>query len=102
MVQTLNKSLHISKSSLQDFLDTFLFNYRLIPHTTTGIFPAELMFGRRLHSKLDLPWPSDGVPSRVARKQQIQKKNHATAPRLLHLLPDSPVMIRNYTLGGGK
>ena len=59
------------------------------------------MFGSRLHSKLDLLWPADSTLSRVTRKQQIQKRNHAT-PRSLHLPPDSPLMIRNYTPGGDK
>ena len=102
MVQTLKKSLHISKSNCQDTLNRFLFNYRLTPHTTTGVSPAELMFGRRLRSKLDLLWPADSVSSRVVKKQNIQRRDHVAAPRTLHLPPDSPVMIRNYTPGGCK
>ena len=54
MVQTLNKYFYISKSSLQDTLDRYLFNYRLTPHTSTSISPAELILGRRLRSKLCL------------------------------------------------
>ena len=102
MVQTLKKALRTSKSAVQDTLDRFLFNYRLTPHSTTGVSPAELMFGRRLRSRLDLLWPADSVSSRVARKQQAQKKEHTNAPRSLHLPPESPVMIRNYTPGGSK
>lgn len=102
MVQTLKKSLRTSKSAIQDTLDRFLFNYRLTPHSTTGVSPAELMFGRRLRSRLDLLWPAEGVSSRVAKKQQAQKKEHANAPRIVNLPPESPVMIRNYTPGGSK
>ena len=102
MVQTLKKGLRTSKSAIQDTLDKFVFNYRLTPHSTTGVSPAELMFGRRLRSRLDLLWPADSVSSRVARKQQAQKKEHTNAPRSLHLPPDSPVMIRNYAPGGAK
>ena len=102
MVQTLKKALRTSKSAIQDTLDRFLFNYRLTPHSTTGVSPAELMFGRRLRSRLDLLWPADGVSSRVAKRQQGQKKEHAYAPHTLDLPPESPVMIRNYTPGGSK
>ena len=93
IVQTLKKSLHISKSNLQDTLDRFLFKY---------MSPTELMFGWCLCSKLDLLWSAIGLSSTVAWKQQIQKRNHATALPSLHLLPDSPVMIRNYIPGGCK
>ena len=102
MVQTLKKALRTSKSAVQDTLDRFLFNYRLTPHSTTGVSPAELMFGRRLRSRLDLLWPADGVSARVSKRQEAQKKEHSNAPRTLHLPPESPVMIRNYTPGGSK
>ena len=32
----------------------FLFNYRITPHSTTGIVPVELMFGRQLRTRFDL------------------------------------------------
>ena len=83
-------------------MDRFLLNYRLTPHSTTGVSLAELMFGRRLRSRLDLLWPADSVSSRVARKQQAQMKEHTNAPRSINLPPESPVMIRNYTPGGSK
>ena len=102
MVQTLKKALRTSKSAIQDTLDRFLFNYRLTPHSTTGVSPAELIFGRRLRSRLDLLWPIDSVSSRVARKQQAQKKEHTNSPRFLNLPPKSPIMIRDYTPGGLK
>ena len=102
MVQTLKKALRTSKSSVQDTLDRFLFNYRLTPHSTTGVSPSELMFGRRLRSRLDLLWPTDGISSRVSKKQEAQRSEHTNIPRKLHLPPESPVMIRNYKPGGSK
>ena len=30
------------------------FTYRISPHNTTGVSPAELMLGRRLRTRLDL------------------------------------------------
>ena len=46
-----------STASLQTRLSRFLFHYRLTPHSTTGIAPAELLLGRRPHSHLDLVKP---------------------------------------------
>ena len=102
MVQTLKKALRTSKSAIQDTLDRFLFNYRLTPHSTTGVSPAELMFGRRLRSRLDLLWPADSVASRVSRKQLSQRRSHSGSSRSVDLSPGSPVMIRDYTPGGSK
>ena len=38
---------------IQDRLSKFLLTYRLTPHTTTGVAPAELLMGRRPRSLLD-------------------------------------------------
>ena len=44
----------LSKGSLQDRLNSFLFKYRITPQTTTGICPAELLMDRKLGTHLDL------------------------------------------------
>ena len=95
MFQVFKKALHTSEP-LQLIIDRFLFNYRLTPHTTTGVSPAELMFGRRLRSHLDLLWPADLVSSRVAEKLLQQGKDHTRRPRYLNLSPESAVLVRNY------
>ena len=48
-------------------LQRFLFTYRCVPHSTTGIPPAELLMGRRLKSVLDLLKPN--VAANVDWKQ---------------------------------
>ena len=55
-------------------LTQFLFWYRITPHATTGIAPAELLMHRRPKSHLDLLHPS--VASRVSDRQECQKRNH--------------------------
>lgn len=56
-VQTFKESMEkSSKDSISTRLSRFLFLYRITPHSTTGVSPAE-MFGRRPHSKLDLLVP---------------------------------------------
>ena len=54
MVQSFKRALHVSSELTRLALDRFLFNYRLTPYSTTGVSPAELMFGRRLRSRFDL------------------------------------------------
>ena len=104
MVQTFKRSLKKSSTSadIQLEIDRFVFNYRLTPHSTTGVSPAELMFGRRLRSRLDLLWPSESVSAKVHERQEAQKRSHSKDPRKIQLSPDSTVMIRNYANRGPK
>lgn len=44
--------------SIQDRLSKYLFKYRITPHSTTGVPPAELLMGRKLQSRLDLLYPN--------------------------------------------
>ena len=48
--------------------------YRITPHSTTGMSPAELLLGHRPRSRLDLlkPFTAD----RVEDKQLVQKQQH--------------------------
>ncbi|XP_031333839.1 uncharacterized protein K02A2.6-like [Photinus pyralis] len=71
--QYFKKCLHENKS--YDFgLQKFLFDYRNSLHSTTNKSPAELMFGRRLRTRLDLvrPYTADIVQS----NQQRQIRNY--------------------------
>ena len=79
-------------------LDKFLFQYRVTPHTTTGVAPSELMIGRRLRTVLDLVHPSKLLPNSVASQQDKQKYYHdGKSRRSFDLGGDSPVMVRNYS-----
>ena len=54
-MRTLNKILraaHLEGKNWQQELFLFLRNYRATPHSTTGVSPAELLFGRKLVVKL--------------------------------------------------
>jgi len=48
--------------------------YGITPQSTTGVSPAELMFGRKLRTRLDLIRPEMG--NRVRQQQAKQKQNH--------------------------
>ena len=67
-------------------LSRFLAHYRTTPHTTTGVFPAELLLGRRPHTRLDLLRPS--VSTRVDHKHMQQKQVH-----------DDKAQVRNFSVG---
>ena len=63
-----------TERSWTDRLPHFLFHYRSIPHSTTGVTPAELLLGRKLRSQLDVLRPDLG--SRVMQRQLEQKRAH--------------------------
>ena len=62
-------------------LSRFLFKYRITPHETTGVSPSELMFKRKLRTRLDLLQPS--MKGRIVSKQQSMKARYDqhTTPR---------------------
>ena len=64
----------MKEGTISDKIARFLFSYRNLPHSTTGVSPTELMFGRQLRSRLDLLKPS--LESRVEDNQQRQKEGH--------------------------
>ena len=79
-------------------LDKFLFKYRVTPHSTTGVSPAELLFGRKLRTVLDLVHPSKSVQTTVLNNQRVQKLNYdGKTTRKVDLMPESPIMVRNYS-----
>ena len=54
-MRTIQKTLrvaHLENKNWKQELFLFLRNYRATPHSTTGISPAELLFGRKLTVKL--------------------------------------------------
>jgi len=74
-VQTFKTAMkRMSSGSVENKLARFLFKYRVTPHSTTGVPPAELMFGRRLCTALDLLQSSIGQNVRLS--QARQKKGH--------------------------
>ena len=59
--------------TLENRLSKFLLNYRLTPHSTNGITPAELLLGRRPRSVLDLVRPD--LLKKIRSQQEHQKHN---------------------------
>ena len=64
----------IRDGSINTRLARYFFKYRFTPHTSTGMSPAEMLYGRKLRTQLDLLVPS--VRKTVPNAQDRQKRNH--------------------------
>ena len=81
-VQTFTEGMRRNKEgSLTTRLSRFLFRYRLTPHSTTGVPPSELIFGRKLRSPLDLLKPSIGSTVQQAQDRQKKAQDSHASPR---------------------
>ena len=74
-VQTFKEGMRrLTEGSVNTRVSLFLFKYRITHHSTTGIPPAELLFGRKLCSHLDHLRPNLG--DTVRQSQARQKATH--------------------------
>ncbi|KAL3976952.1 Rab-interacting lysosomal protein [Sarotherodon galilaeus] len=83
--------------SIEKRLCRFLFQYRVMPHTTIGLSPAELLMGRKPRSHLDLLRPDVGA--RVTQSQGEQKVRHDLHARGCVFKQGDCVYIKNFTGG---
>ena len=74
-----------------------LFTYRVSPHTTTGVSPAELLLGRRLRTRLDIIRPN--TAKRVEERQDAQKAKHDTRAKARAFKPGDKVYVKNFGPG---
>ena len=94
-VQTLKEALKKSDADMDTRIARFLFTYRLTPHATTGISPAELLLKRKPRSLLDSLHPD--VTAKAQKGQERQKHffdRNATKPR--HFQPGDSVYVENF------
>ena len=97
-VQTFKNAMKkATTSDLETHLSRFLFQYRITPHTTTGVSPAELLMGRQPRSHLDLMRPQ--VSSRVHANQFRQKMAHDQRTRNRSFELGDTVFIKNFADG---
>ena len=91
----------ISGGSVRERVCKFLTRYRCTPHSTTGLSPAELMFGRsRTHIDLDLLHPY--LHEHVTRKQTAQKIQHDKHAVDSDISVGDDVFVCSFSLHGGK
>jgi hypothetical protein len=80
------RSAHIENKDWKRELFKFLMNYRVTPHSTTKIAPAELLFNRKVHVKLpQIETPSDPQKDSLIRQRdeeaKAKMKNYADTKR---------------------
>ena len=85
----------LSEGTIDLKLARFLFNYRITPHSTTGMSPSELMFGRQLHTRFDLLQPQ--LNSKVFKKQQKQKQSFDRHTKNRDFVIGDLVYVRNFS-----
>ena len=97
-VQTFKEGLKRFKTgTLSARLSRFLLWYRITPHSTTGSSPSELMWGRRLRSKLDLLLPDGERRSQEAQDRQKRAHDSHAVDRQFNV--SDTVYARNYGEG---
>ena len=92
-VQTLKSGLKKLSGPMEARLSKFLFSYRTTPQATTGVSPAQLMFGRPLRTRLDLVLPD--VAKRVCQRQMRMEDTRATSSIRSFDVGD-PVLCRDF------
>ena len=94
-VQTFKESMKkTSSESLETSVARFLFHYRITPHSTTGIAPAEVLIGRKLRSPLSILTPNPAT--RIKFKQQLQKEHYDKTAKERELTIGTSVLVRNF------
>ena len=87
----------LSLGTLSDRISRMLLQYRITPHTTTGVPPAELLLGKKPRSRLDMLKPR--LNETVQDKQNRQKENHDKSSRVRHFAVGEEVFVKNHRKG---
>lgn len=96
MVQETKQVLRrMERGDMATKLARFLLSQHILPHSTTGKSPAELLMGRRLHTALDRLHPD--LQTEMVDKQEKQALRGRQGVREFEL--QDTVFIRNYLAG---
>ena len=93
-VQTFKEAMKKTHGDIDVRIARFLFQYRIIPHATTGQSPAFLLLRRQPRSALDLMVPDVG--SRVQKCQERQKVNHDQGVKVRLFKVGDAVFVKNF------
>ncbi|XP_052212100.1 uncharacterized protein K02A2.6-like [Dreissena polymorpha] len=93
-----NNDKRVHSVSVNHLLADFLLNYRITPHTTTGVESCVLFQGRQLRSQLSLTKPDkDGV---VKKKQTGMKDQHDHPVKMREFVNEDLVAVKTNTTVG--
>jgi transposase InsO family protein len=93
-VRTFKERMSAAKSSCTDIntrLSKFLLSYRNTPHNSLGRPPAELLYGRRLRTRLDLLKPD--VRAKLDASNFKQQRHHDEASKSRLFAATDPVWV---------
>ena len=97
-VQTIKKGLRkVTEGTLNTRLSKVLFTYRVTPHATTGVSPAELLLHYQPRTRLDLLFPQ--IADRVENQQSRQTKLHDRTAQQRNFTQGQAVYARNFREG---
>ncbi|GFS28088.1 polyprotein [Elysia marginata] len=95
-VETYKSSLRkMTRGTVHEKADRFLFKYRTTPHSTTGITPAELMFNRKIKTRLVMI--HDSVAKNVTKSQMNEKLYHDKHSKAREITVQDPVLVKSFT-----
>ena len=87
----------MTEGTLNTRLSKVLFTYRMTPHATTGVSPAELLLHYQPRTRLDLLFPQ--IADRVENQQSQQKKSHDRTVQRHDFTQGQAVYARNFREG---
>ena len=97
-VQSLKNGLKkVKEGTLEARIAKILFQYRITPHNTTGIAPAELLLHARPYSRMDALFQN--TADRVQAKQEQQKSTQNTTAHNRSFSIGQSVLERNFAAG---
>ena len=79
---------------MNERLAKVLLNYRITPHSTTGMTPSELLVGRILRTRL-----KPQTAERVESKQLKQKESHDVSAKHRVFRSGDTVLVKNFGSG---
>ncbi|GFR57405.1 polyprotein [Elysia marginata] len=85
----------MTRGTVHEKANRFLFKYHTTPHSTSGVTPAELMFNRKIKTRLDMI--NDSVARNVAKSQMNQKLYHDKHSKAREITVQDPVLVKNFT-----
>lgn len=75
VINALKNSLHKNQQyGLNKALNNFPFEYRNVPHCSTGKCPAELMFSRKLRTSYDTLLPNNSYVNDELKKHMLNQQ----------------------------
>ncbi len=94
-VRTFKEALKSTDLPIHKRLSEFLMKYRSTPHSTTGVPPSELLFGKTIRTRLDLVHPA--LKATVSNSQRRQQASFNRNTKARDLRPGQAVWVKSFS-----